>query len=463
MTPFTKGFFNGLWLMSTLIFLISCHKDFKENSRFDKEMYQKPATFTSLSSKPNIVMFLADDIGYEVPSYSGGQSYQTPNLDSLAFNGMQFSHCFATPNCCPSRVELLSGKYNFRNYIDWGVFDLSQKTFVNYLNEAGYATCVAGKWQFGNGDTAAKQMGFDKYLLFDPFTEPDDNGGKERYKNPTLYENGAYLPKSQTNGKYADDMFVNYISEFIDSNKSKPFFVYYPLSLCHIPFSPTPDDPQYAAWNPLTDKSNKKYFPSMVKYMDKKIGEVMHKIASAGLSQNTIFVFSGDNGTPPSIVSQFKGRTIDGGKYTPTEFGVHVPLIVSNPSRIAPGTIQPAIVDYSDFFTTFTDLAGIPSLKLIMAGTLDSKSFYPYLVSDSSSNARTWSYCYWKPDLTVPKQNKHFVQDLTYKLYDSTNANKFYNIFSDSLEKTPLKAYQLTPEEKKIKKNFQTIIAAMHN
>ena len=290
-------------------------------------------TLSGAGSRPNIVMFLADDIGYEVPTYSGGQSYSTPNIDRLAAGGMQFSHCFATPNCCPSRVELLSGKYGVRNYIDWGNYDLSQKTFVNYLHDAGYATCVAGKWQFGHGDMGATQMGFDKYLLFDPFTDADDNGGTERYKNPKLYQNGDYLPASQTEGKYADDMFVDYISQFITDHKKKPFFVYYPLSLCHLPFCPTPDDPEYAAWDPLKDKTNKRYFPSMVKYMDKKIGEVIDKISKEGLLQKTIFVFSGDNGTPPAITSQFQGRLIDGGKTTPTEFGVHVPLIVNNPSQ----------------------------------------------------------------------------------------------------------------------------------
>lgn len=463
MPRFTETISWRLLLFSFLFVYTSCHKNLKEEPIANGGDSQTSFRFFGAASKPNIIMFLADDIGYEVPTYSGGQSYTTPNIDMLAARGMQFSHCFATPNCCPSRIELISGKYGVRNYIDWGIYDLSQKTFVNYLKDAGYATCVAGKWQLGNGDAAARQMGFDNYLLFDPFTDADETGGTVRYKNPQLYKNGAYLPKSQTNGKYADDMFVDYISQFVDSNKSKPFFVYYPLSLCHMPFCPTPDDPQYAAWNPLKDKSNKKYFPSMVKYMDKKIGEVITKIKDAGLSQNTIFVFSGDNGTPPSIYSQFQGRSIEGGKRLPTEFGVHVPLVVSGPSLIAPGIIQPAIVDYSDFFTTFTDIAGISSATLATAGLLDSKSFYPYLVSNTPTAARTWSYCYWKPDLSIPKQNKHFVQDIAYKLYDSTNANKFFNISVDSFEKAPLRSNQLTPYEKGVKKNFQDIIAAMHN
>ena len=183
MMHFIKDIYTRLPLCFVLLYT-SCQKDFKKENPFVEENQRTTVTLTNHPSKPNIIMFLADDIGYEVPTYTGGQSYHTPNIDSLARSGMQFSHCFSTPNCSPSRVELLSGKYGFKNYIDWGIYDLSHKTFVNYLKDAGYATCVAGKWQFGGGDASAKKMGFDKYLLFDPFTEPDNNGGTERYKKP---------------------------------------------------------------------------------------------------------------------------------------------------------------------------------------------------------------------------------------------------------------------------------------
>ncbi len=367
--PSFKAIHVCLSALSACFLLQSCQKSFRDNDEFSNI---ENATFNrtqAISTQPNIIMLLADDIGYEIPTYSGGESYQTPNLDSLARKGMQFTHCFATPDCCPSRVELLTGKYGVRNYIDWSVFDPTQKTFVNYLKDAGYATCVAGKWQLGNANVLANQMGFDTYLLFDPFKEEDDSQeGRGRYKNPVLYKNGAYLPSSETQGKYADDMFVDFISHFIDSNKNKPFFVYYPLSLCHVPFSPTPDDPQFASWDPLTGTSNTKYFPSMVKYMDKKIGVLVNKIKSQGLSQNTIIVFSGDNGSVSTIFSKFQGRTIQGGKFTPTDYGVHVPLVVSCPSRFAPGTVQSAIVDYSDFFTSFTDMANISSANAFHSG-----------------------------------------------------------------------------------------------
>src|SRR6185436_19720058 len=97
------------------------------------------------SSKPNIILILEDDIGYEIPKYTGGQSYSTSVIDSLARSGMQFTHCFASGMCSPARVMLLTGKYGFRNYHDWGILDTTQKTIANMLHDHGYATCVAGK------------------------------------------------------------------------------------------------------------------------------------------------------------------------------------------------------------------------------------------------------------------------------------------------------------------------------
>src|SRR5207237_6751553 len=99
-------------------------------------------------------------------------------------------------------------------------------------------------------------------------------------------------------------MFADYISKFIDSNKNSPFVVYYSLSLCHAPFSPTPDDPEFAGWSTDVYQSDIRFFPSMVRYMDKKIGQVVNKIQSAGLANNTYIVFCSDNGTNKAITSK---------------------------------------------------------------------------------------------------------------------------------------------------------------
>lgn len=98
------------------------------------------------SGKPNIILIMADDLGQEVISTYGGESFQTPYLDQLAAEGMQFQNCYSTPLCTPSRVQLMTGKYNFRNYIAFGLPDSKERTFGHAMQDAGYKTCITGKW-----------------------------------------------------------------------------------------------------------------------------------------------------------------------------------------------------------------------------------------------------------------------------------------------------------------------------
>src|SRR5882672_9030737 len=144
--------------------------------------------------KPNIILILADDVGYETPNYTGGQSYSTPALNYLAANGTRFTNCYTAPLCSPSRFMLMTAKYNFRNYTTWGKMDITEHTIANLLKKAGYATCIAGKWQFDGGDAAIRALGFNKYLVSNPFNLDEDDGTVSMYKNPQVYEKGAYWP-----------------------------------------------------------------------------------------------------------------------------------------------------------------------------------------------------------------------------------------------------------------------------
>ena len=412
-------------------------------------------------ARPNILLILADDIGYEVPAYTGGQSYTTPNINILAQNNMQFTQCQAAPNCSPSRIMLMTGKYNFRNYLDWGILDTTQYCIANMLRDAGYATCIAGKWQLDGGDASLKKAGFDKYRIFLPFnpgtTAAENAENWYRYKNPHIYENGAYLADTATRGKYADDMFVDYIKQFINNNTSKPFFVYYPLSLCHYPFVPTPDDLAYATWTPESHVTNTIYFPSMVKYMDKKVGDLINYINTKGLSSNTIILFLSDNGTPPQIFSLFKGKLIQGGKGTTNQYGTHVPFIASWPGHITAGTINNNIINFPDFMPLLASIAGTTISS--NAGIIDGVDFYPSFL-DPNDIIRAWGFCQWKPYSTSPL--RRWDQTLNYKLYDSINNSKFYNILTDTLEKLPILKKNLTANEKIIKQQLQDVLNQMH-
>lgn len=406
----------------------------------------------SPANSPNIIFILADDVGYEVPTYDGGQSYQTPNIDQLAREGTRFTECHTAPLCSPSRIMLLTGKYNFRNYTTWAHLDAGQKTIANMLHDAGYATCVAGKWQLDSGDESFHNFGFDTYSVWN--IKGDDDKGS-RYKSPLIFQNGSYLSSEATQDKYADDIFTDFILNFIQTshNTGKPFFVYYPLSLCHSPFSPTPDDPEYASWSPDNDKGDVKYFPSMVKYMDKKVGEIISKLQELGIKNNTVVMFSGDNGTSQGVTSLFNGTEVQGGKDKTTEAGTHVPLLVSGKNVSANATNED-LIDFPDFLPTLAQIAGVQTP--VNYGVLDGVNFYPRL-SGGNSTPRNWSFCYFQPhqyDKVI-----RFVQNAHYKYYSD---GRFYDIISDILELHPISDSSLTVEQKQIKNQFINVLNIEH-
>src|ERR1044071_1890002 len=130
--------------------------------------------------QPNVVLVLIDDFGYECVTADGGESYQTPVMDRLAATGVRFEQCHVQPLCTPTRVQLMTGLSNRRNYTHFGHLDPTQKTFGNIFRDAGYATCITGKWQLSNGYEGPGKFGFDEYCLWQLTRRPG------RYKNPGL-------------------------------------------------------------------------------------------------------------------------------------------------------------------------------------------------------------------------------------------------------------------------------------
>jgi arylsulfatase A len=447
-----------LFLCSFILLSTSCRKtEFKNSS-----LHSKGVERASLSTTPNIILILGDDIGYEVPTYTGGQSYSTPNLDNLAANGLQFTHCNGTPMCSPSRFMLLTGKYNFRNYFDdsWGNMGLDQRTIANMLQNAGYKTCSVGKWQFNNGDTATKVFGFDRYSITYPFKDNYDEASEPNiYKDPTILQDGAYLSKAQTNGKYSEDILLKYMFNFIDSNRTNPFFIYWATNLCHKPFSPTPDDSSFASWDPnrKAQPGDTIYFPSMVNYYDKEIGHLISKLQATGLQQNTvILLIVGDNGTEDVIGSLYNGKYVHGGKGHSYNAGIHLPLIAYCPGVILPG-IDTCMVDFVDFMPTIADLTNTPLPTTY--GPLDGISFYPQLFGETNSNVRQYAYCWYNdyrhwPLDTVP--TKIWSLDANNKLYDGLNG--IFDYPNDPFERKLISGNKRTASQAQAQANMQAYI-----
>src|SRR5688572_31185118 len=135
-------------------------------------------------TRTNIILIVADDLGYECIGANGGTSYRTPNLDRLAATGVRFDHCHVQPLCTPTRVQLMTGLYNVRNYTAFAQMDPRATTFADLLKQAGYATCVAGKWQLGRDVGLPRTFGFDESCLWQHTRRPP------RYANPALEING---------------------------------------------------------------------------------------------------------------------------------------------------------------------------------------------------------------------------------------------------------------------------------
>lgn len=401
----------------------------------------------AIKTKPNVILIMADDMGYECLSTYGSTSYNTPILDSLAANGMQFNNCVSQPLCTPSRVKIMTGLYNYRNYDYFGHLKTDAYTFGNLMQDADYETCIAGKWQLNglaykdeindwNDNTKPNRLGFDEYCLWQLTHERKDGG---RFANPLIEQNGKLLERNED--AYGPDIFSDYIVNFIERKKDKPFFVYYPMVLVHDPFVPTPDSEDWK-YKEKRYKNDTIYFKDMVAYTDKIVGKITNKLKDLEIQDNTIVIFVADNGTHYSIHSKTKERNIQGAKGNTTDGGTHVPLIVSWPKTIKKGSVHNDLIEFNDFFSTLSDITK-QEVKH------DGKSFYSLLKGDAYS-PRSSAFVHYDPrwGKRVSQYRNQFVRIINYKLYQD---GKFYNLNEDILEEQPLSNDFLTEKEMEIK------------
>ncbi|MHC4618959.1 MAG: sulfatase-like hydrolase/transferase [Planctomycetota bacterium] len=396
------------------------------------------------AGRPNIILIMADDLGYECLSCYGSLSYKTPVLDELARTGMRFDNCHSQPLCTPSRVKIMTGRYNFRNYTKFGNFDFREKTFAHVLESAGYATCIAGKWQLmGRGAAGPYNAGFDEYCLW--HMEDAFHPKGSRYRSPKIIKNGRLV--AQLEGKYGPDVFCDYILDYIERHKSGPFFVYYPMALVHDPFLPVPDSPD---WTQAAHRRHNKYFAEMVAYMDKIVGRIVGKLDELGLRENTLVLFTGDNGTNKRITSKMPGRTIKGGKSKTIDAGTHVPLIANWKGAVPPGRICDDLVDFSDFLPTLAEAAGAALPENLV---IDGRSFLPQL-RGRKGNPRQWLFCHYTRS-GGRETPRRFVRDKRWKLYDT---GKLFDVQADPLEQRPISPGSGGEQAAATRKRFQAVL-----
>lgn len=377
------------------------------------------------ADRPNILVILADDLGQEWLSCYGGE-HKTPNLDALASGGVRFENVYATPLCTTTRHELLTGRYPFRTgwtthwdtprwggqYFDWN----REITFARMLRDAGYATAIAGKWQINDlraQPDALDRHGFDRHCVWPGF-EAGNPQSEARYFDPFLQIDGK---RSIHQGKFGPDVCRDFLIEFMTRHRSQPFLAYYPMVLAHTPMTKTPH-------NLDTGAKGAALYPGMVDYIDFEVGRLVKALDDLKIRDNTIIIFTADNGSPGLNV-RMKGRAVLGGKGKLTEPGIHMPFIVNGPGRVPSGKTTDELIDFTDVLPTLAELSGT---KLPKGVTIDGRSFAAAITDKPRPGpARDWICSQYGP--------ARVVRDKRYKLCSD---GRFYDLRMDPDERFDL-------------------------
>ncbi|KXX67163.1 sulfatase-like hydrolase/transferase [Flammeovirga sp. SJP92] len=386
--------------------------------------------------KKNVILILIDDIGAEAVGCYGTDDYKTPNIDKLAETGIKFENAHSTPICTPTRVKIMSGKYNSHNYEQFGYLPQHVKTFANAIKAEGYATAIAGKWQLSyTRDTEDAlqdpyHFGFDEYCLWNIKQK-----GLPRFKNAVLTKNGKSVPNDNI---YGPDVINGFVNDFVKKNKKKPFFVYYTMMLTHDPFQPVPGMAEYDTLKDLS-LNDPKYFQSNVEYMDKMIGQIVKNLEKNKLRENTVIMLIGDNGTSSKVVTNWQGQQIKGGKGKTIYHGTHVPFVANCPGYVKPH-VNENLIDLTDFYPTLLDLTGAKMPDTELHGI----SFHDQLLGKEPKEVRQFVFNSYFGKKTYPV--KQYAFNTKYKYYST---GEFFNYRKDPKEKKKLDVTALSEKEKK--------------
>jgi arylsulfatase A len=392
-------------------------------------------------TRSNVILIMADDIGYECYGVYGGTSYETPRIDRMAANGIRFRHCYSQPICTPSRVKIMTGVSNVRNYAGFSILKKNELTFAHLLRGVGYRTAIAGKWQLYGAEhyplksrakgALPRQMGFERHCLW----QVDKLGS--RFWGPSITIDGKL--KVFDKETYGPDVYCQYLLDRMDEYKEEPFFLYYPMALVHSPFVPTPDSAD------RNRKDKQKNFGDMVAYMDKLIGRIVDKTVELGIAENTLILVTGDNGTHNTIKSMMGDMKIRGGKGKPTDAGTRVALVGYQPGAIPADRVSERLVGFSDFTPTFSEIAGAK-----LPGRSDGASFLAELQGVPSKARDPVFIYYWpRPEKGNPLR---FARDQRWKLYGD---GRLIDVPNDVMEQSPVTG------QTKVRERLQKVIDRM--
>ena len=392
--------------------------------------------------KPNILLIVADDLGYGELSCQGNPQIPTPHIDSIARNGIRFTSGYVSgPYCSPTRAGLLTGRYQQRfghefnpGPVPGGEFGLplTETTLPDRLKAAGYATGMFGKWHLGNAPAYHPlKRGFDEFYGF--------LGGAHSYVRPGEGPNAILdgtTPVPEVG--YTTEEFARRTAGFIEKNRGKSWFAYLPFNAVHGPLEATE---KYLARFPNIEDRRRRTFAAMLSAMDDAVGAVLNKVRELGLEEDTLVFFFSDNGGPTRQITS-KNDPLRGFKAQTWEGGIRVPFMLQWKGRLPAGKVDDRPVIQLDLFTTALAAADFPVKP---EWKVDGVNLLPYL--DGKESGAPHKALYWRfgQQLAIRKGDWKLVKapgagtDETGRRGSAEIAGAhLYNLASDIGEKTNL-------------------------
>ncbi|WP_144208193.1 sulfatase [Shewanella donghaensis] len=397
--------------------------------------------------QPNIILIFADDAGFADFGFQGSKIMKTPHLDSIAEQGVVFSQGYVSDSTCgPSRAGLMTGKYqqrfgyeeiNVPGYMsDNSALDgaemglpVDQTTMADYLKGQGYKTAIFGKWHLGSAERFHPlNRGFDEFLGF-------RGGDRSYYKYPEnitsinnpddiMYDKQLErgLGHFEEREEYLTDVLGKAAADFIDRNQQDPFFIYLAFNAVHTPLESEPDD--LKQFPQLSGKQQE--LAAMTLAMDRATGYVTDKLKSLGLADNTIIVFTNDNGGPTDKNAS-SNAPLAGTKSNFLEGGIRVPFIMSWPAKIKPNQQFDYPVSTLDLLPTFVSAAG--GIETVTDS--DGVDLLPYITGNNK--ARPHKQMFWK------KETRAVIREGDWKMIRYPDRpTELYNLANDIGEQTNL-------------------------
>ena len=382
--------------------------------------------------RPNVVLVLTDDQGFGDLSIYGNPYLNTPNMDAVARQGVQFTQFQVCPVCSPTRSSLLTGRYNYRTgivdtFLGRSMMYPDEVTLAEVLRDAGYRTGIFGKWHLGdNYPMRAMDQGFGEALVhrgggMGQASDPPGNS----YFNPILFHNGA---QKQYTG-YCTDVFFENAIRWMEQDSKQPFFTYIPTNAPHSPLQIADRYADPFRAKGLPDATARVY--GMIANIDENLGRLQESLRRSGQERDTILIFMTDNG---ATGAERYNAGMRGQKTTPYQGGIRVPFFVRWPARLKAGAKVDRIAAHIDVLPTLLEACGAPKPAGVK---VDGRSLLPLLEGNAAGWPDRMLFTQWhRGDRPEPFRNSA-VRTQRYKLVDG---KELYDLEADPGEKNDLAA-----------------------